>query len=347
MGLRVLYGVVGEGLGHATRSHVVLEHLRMAGHDLHIIASRKAFDYLSRFFANVTPIEGFEFTIDDNVLDRKATFTNFIRSLPAKSLANAKSFLEAIRTDRPDVVVSDFESFSYAYGKFHDLPIISIDNMQVLNRCRVEVPPPHRRDYLLAKAVVKNKLPNCHHYLVTTFFSPPVCKPRTTLFPPIVRRAIMEAQATEGDRVFQTSTTGSSLLEALKTIDASFVIYGYGVGRREDNLTFRDFSQEGFIRDLASSRAVIANSGFSLLSEALCLRKPYLALPVANQFEQVLNGHYLQKLGYGEFHPALDGDIISGFLERTGTYRKNLEAFEHDGNRGLLAKLDELLAGLN
>ena len=30
--LRVLYGVVGEGMGHATRSRVVVEHLARAGH---------------------------------------------------------------------------------------------------------------------------------------------------------------------------------------------------------------------------------------------------------------------------------------------------------------------------
>ena len=46
MGLRVLYGVNGEGMGHATRSHVVIEALLAAGHDVRVVASGAAFRYL-------------------------------------------------------------------------------------------------------------------------------------------------------------------------------------------------------------------------------------------------------------------------------------------------------------
>ena len=37
---------------------------------------------------------------------------------------------------RPEIVVSDFESFAALYGLNHRLPVVSIDNMQILNRCR-------------------------------------------------------------------------------------------------------------------------------------------------------------------------------------------------------------------
>ena len=36
--MRVLYGVVGEGMGHAIRSRVVLEHLFAQGHEVEIMA---------------------------------------------------------------------------------------------------------------------------------------------------------------------------------------------------------------------------------------------------------------------------------------------------------------------
>ena len=35
----------------------------------------------------------------------------------------------------PEVVISDFETWTYLYAKRHRLPIISIDNMQIINRC--------------------------------------------------------------------------------------------------------------------------------------------------------------------------------------------------------------------
>ncbi len=342
-----MYGVVGEGLGHATRSQVILEHLQEE-HEVQVVASRKAYNYLSGYFNDVTSIEGYEFEIDGNALDYRKTLASFFKLLPRKAIANLQSFMTACRKRQPELVISDFESFSYLYGKFNDLPVISIDNMQILNRCQIPVPAEHRKDYLLAKAVVKNKLPNCHHYLITTFFYPRVRKPNTDLFPPILRRSILEARASEKDHIFvyQTSTVGDELLPVLKEIDARFVIYGYGKERREGNLSFRGFSQQGFVADLASSRAVIANSGFSLLGEALFLGKPYLAVPVRRQFEQRLNGIYLEKLGYGECHAGLDIDVITGFLDRTPLYRENLETFEHDGNRAILARLDRLLDNL-
>ena len=53
------------------------------------------------------------------------------------------------------------------------------------------------------------------------------------------------------------------------------------------------------LQDLVGANAVIANAGFSLVSEALHLGKPYLAIPVKRQFEQVLNAYYVDKMNYG------------------------------------------------
>ena len=40
--MRILYGVVGEGMGHATRSAVVLSHLIARGHELRVVVSGRA-----------------------------------------------------------------------------------------------------------------------------------------------------------------------------------------------------------------------------------------------------------------------------------------------------------------
>ncbi len=57
----------------------------------------------------------------------------------------------------------------------------------------------------------------------------------------------------------------------------------------DENLTYRPFSEDGFIADLASARGVIAGGGFTLMGEAVYLHKPMLAVPLERQFEQVLN----------------------------------------------------------
>jgi hypothetical protein len=67
-------------------------------------------------------------------------------------------------------------------------------------------------------------------------------------------------------------------------------------------------------------------------------------VPLENQFEQILNGRYLEHEGYGMAANHVDDPAaIAAFLERVPEYQKNLERFEQDGNRLLLSALDEQL----
>jgi uncharacterized protein (TIGR00661 family) len=60
---------------------------------------------------------------------------------------------------------------------------------------------------------------------------------------------------------------------------------------------------------------VIASAGFSLISECLHLKKKMLLLPVAGQYEQIINGHYIEKLGLGISAEKLDEAILARFLK--------------------------------
>ena len=125
-------------------------------------------------------------------------------------------------------------------------------------------------------------------------------------------------------------------------------IYGMRAGLTEavqdGNLRFLPFSEDRFIADLATSRAVIAGGGFTLMGEAVFLGKPMLAVPLAGQFEQMLNARYLEREGYGMWAPDLDDPaIIPRFLERTPACSRALAGYHQDGNRALLAGVDEFL----
>ena len=48
---------------------------------------------------------------------------------------NIRAYFDLAEEFQPDVVISDFESWTYLYGKNHRLPILSIDNMQIIDRC--------------------------------------------------------------------------------------------------------------------------------------------------------------------------------------------------------------------
>jgi uncharacterized protein (TIGR00661 family) len=334
-------------MGHATRSRVILNHL-VKDHEVEIVVSGHAHSYLSKYFFNVHEIAGLRMIYEGNEVDRSRTAWDFLTRLPSMISGNFRQFIEMGERFRPDVVISDFESFAYSFGKHYGIPVVSIDNMQILNRCQheVKIPKTYEDDFAIAKAIVKSKLPGCYHYLITSFFYPPVRKQRTSLYPPILRNRILEARPTQGDHllVYQTTTTNEELLRILNQVGIPCRVYGF---RREDrigNIELRDFSEDGFIADLASCRGVLATGGYSLMGEAIYLGKPVLAVPLRKQFEQILNALYLAKLGYGEYHDRLTPEAVLRFAGRTASYAENLKRHHQEGNSKILAALDRLLS---
>ena len=354
--VRILYGVVGEGMGHAVRSRVVLDEITRH-HEVQVVVSGRAHDYLKARESDrlgVNRIWGLSIVYEDNqVRNLRTVLTNLKGALVQGGWPeNIRAWFDLTERFRPEVVISDFESWSYLYAKLQGLPVISIDNQQIIARCRLapEALEGHERDFQLTRALVAAKLPGCFHYLITTFFYPPVKKPRTTLVPPVLRGEILAARPEPGDHllVYQTSTSHGELLDVLRRCGVES--RNYGVRRelrsevREGNLRFLPFSETSFVDDLRTARGVIANGGFTLLGEALYLRRPVLSLPVARQFEQVLNGRYLALEGYGLVADEVRGSIVEEFIGRTGEFSRNLERHRQDGNQVLFGELEALLA---
>ena len=71
--MRVLYGLVGDGLGHAIRSSVVIEHLLADGHEVHLVASGRAIPYLEERFSDVTEIWGLSMVLKNNEVSKRLT----------------------------------------------------------------------------------------------------------------------------------------------------------------------------------------------------------------------------------------------------------------------------------
>ena len=87
--------------------------------------------------------------------------------------------------------------------------------------------------------------------------------------------------------VYQTSTSDTNLLDELEKVRGThFIVYGLRRSGRRGNCVLKDFSEEGFVEDLATARAVVTNGGLSLIGEAVYLGKPVYSVPVKHQFEQ-------------------------------------------------------------
>lgn len=347
--VKILYGVVGEGMGHAIRSSVVLSHLLAEGHEVEIVASGRAVDFLKKRFAAVNRIHGYFMVALENRVDRSATLWKNIFEGVQGIPRNIAAYFELIDDFEPEAVISDFESWSYLYGKTHRLPVYSIDNMQIINRCTLpdEVIAGERVNFEATRAFVKAKLPLCQHYFVTTFFRPPIRKENTTLCPPILRPEILAAERSEGEHllVYQTSEGHGQLAETLQKTGIECRVYGMRRNidseQREGNLRYRPFSESGFIEDLASAKGVIAGGGFTLMGEAVYLHKPMLSVPLGNQFEQILNARYLAHEGLGMAAvDAADLHVVAAFIERIPEFSQALSGYRQDGNEELFGALD-------
>jgi uncharacterized protein (TIGR00661 family) len=349
--MHILYGVVGEGMGHATRSALVIDHLLRAGHRVRVVVSGRAFGFLQQRFGDhprfaLDEIHGLSLAIDGLEVDLEETLWENLEQAPAGLLQNLDTYARVVSAGaEPDLVISDFESWAYLYARNHFLPVVSIDNMQVLNRCHHPAEIREDMDFLLAKLAVKLKLPGAYHYLVTSFFFPQVRKRRTSLVPPILRPEILAARREPGDRVlvYQAPAALEAWLPVLRTLPYRFVVYGLGREGSEGNLELRPFSSTGFVDDLRRARAVIAGGGFSLMSEAVHLGVPFFAVPLERQFEQELNARYLGWLGYGDWSPTPQRERLLRFLASSDEHAHALERYPRQDNSVTLACVDELI----
>ncbi len=112
--MRILYGVVGEGMGHATRSRVVIEHLLARGHEVEVVVSGRAHDMLRGLFPDrVHRITGLGMVYEHNEVQKRRTLLENARALFAAGglPGNVKAWFDLVADFEPELVISDFETW--------------------------------------------------------------------------------------------------------------------------------------------------------------------------------------------------------------------------------------------
>ncbi len=339
---RIFYSVCGEGMGHAIRSSVILEHLTKK-YDVYIFSSERAYEFLASKFDNVFEIGGFNTVYENNVVRTKKTFFKALKANPTNLKDGYNVLYKEYKRIKPNIIISDFENYSSILSKLMNIPLISLDNIHMLTQCEYDYPPNHRIDMLTAKAVTKSYILRPKRHIITSFFYPPLKHPHmTALYPPVLREEIMKLTPEEGNHVlvYQTAESSLNLMEELKKLDHEFIIYGFHKDEVDENLTYRSFNEDQIYEDMRTAKAIIVNGGFTMISEAIYLKKPIYSTPAHKNFEQILNGFYVEKLGFGETHESLDVEKIESFLNNLDKYQENLNKVEAWDNTEILKDLD-------
>ena len=338
----VFYCVCGEGMGHSIRTGVIVDRLKEK-YDIYIFTHGNAYDYLNSKFDNVYKIGGFNTVYINNKVDNVKTLVSALKRNPQNMRSSYEELYKKAKELSPDVIVTDFEIYSTYVSKLLNIPLISLDNMHIITQADISYPQNQRLEMLKAKAVIKTYVVKPKIHIITSFFYPKVRgNHHAVIYPPIIREDILKLEPTEEDHiiVYQTSKESVKLVKRLKALkDEKFIVYGFNKEEVDGNLTYKLFNEDVFYDDLASAKAVVCNGGFTFISEAITLKKPIYSVPAKGNFEQVLNGYYVQRLGYGEYHEVMSVNRLAKFLKKLPKYQKRLSTVKKYNNDGIIKEL--------
>ena len=178
--------------------------------------------------------------------------------------------------------------------------------------------------------------------VVSSFYETSDGQSDVTFVGPMLRQEVKACTPTKGEHLLVYLNNGKhqfsdALAAAMNSLGAPVVVYGTDKGGTEGNITFKPLSNETFLQDLASCRALFSTAGNQLVGEALHLGKPLLVTP-ENTVEQRANAAAVVRMGVGS-SCALQ-DIDGALLERFWNHAKTSD-FER------VTDVDGTLAAIN
>jgi uncharacterized protein (TIGR00661 family) len=355
---RIYYSMCGEGRGHAARVRAIVEELRQE-HELVLFAPEQAHHFLAPRYPEGFPgvqvrrIPGLRFHYQGSRLDLTRTLcaaTGYLWKLP-RLIGGLE---RALREERPDLVISDFEPALPRAARRCGIPFLSLNHQHFLVACDLSSLPAGLRWYARGmKLAVKAHHRGQARTIVSSFFRAPL-RPRyedVVQVGPILRREIREAERHDGEYVlsYLRASTPPQVLEALQAAPLPVRVYGLGEQPRDGKLSFHNLDERSFTEDLAGCAAVVGAAGNQTLGESLYLGKPVLALPEERHHEQLINAHFLAAMGAGQF-VTLERFVsanLAAFLHRLDEFRSRLAAHRGflDGTSAAVREIGRFLPG--
>ncbi|HSW28995.1 MAG TPA: glycosyltransferase family protein [Longimicrobiales bacterium] len=343
---RVLYGVHGTGRGHAIRALTVAR--RYPAHDFLFVSHAEGARLLRGRFAvldcpnPITQVSAHRVDILPTLWRTAATLRQGSRWMG--------EVRRAAETFKPDVAITDYEFFVPRVARELGLPCLSLDNQHAITKLRPSFPPSAFPNWLGTAIPIELLFSAADQYLVACFFEAPLRHdhPRVRWAPSLIRDEVIALRAEQGDHVvaYQGHPTSRRFIEALGSLGRPVHLYGQG-STPAGSVRMMGFREDAFLADLATCAYVVCGGGHTLISEALCLGKPVLALPVAGMFEQFLNAHYLQRNGLGDhaLMAVFSASTLRDFESRLDRFRHRVRQRDFVGNAAVFASLDDFIAG--
>jgi len=341
--VKILYGICGEGRGHASRSRILIHYLRQHGHEVRIIAGGKAYTILSKDFDSVLQIESPKVFYKGNQVRIIFTLLHTLFQTISRTPVSFLKIRHLLKKLQPDLLITDAEPIGYFAARLSKIKRISIDNPSALlyRRC-----PKKIRDYpawLFLFFALKLSLFGADKHIIYDFFDEQINDPRVLFIKPLIQFGIRRQQSTSGKHIFvyQTSPSFTVLFNSLRRFNETFIIYGFNKERTDGNLIYKRFNEDEFYHDISAAKAVIVNGGFTVISEALYLKKPIFSVPIRHQFEQLFNAQCIERMGVGISQRTFSEEDLGDFLSRLDIFSENLQKYDAGDQDNILARIEQ------
>jgi uncharacterized protein (TIGR00661 family) len=321
---RIFYSLSGEGLGHASRTLAVLDHL--GDYEVHLFTYGKAYDYLKSQVKNLHKINGVMFSYKNGAVDYAKTAVSAIDFLFNGLPANKKYILEKAKETRPDLFITDFEPSLPRVAKEAGVPLISVDNQHRFAYYDLVYTPWWMKAYgFLCGLVAKAMVPKPQRTVISTFHHKLLFpkKFNVTVTNGLIRKSLEDAKPQDGDYtlVYLRNSISDKVLKAISQIPTNFRIYGASDTplkkslESKENMKFMPLGP-GFVNDLVGCKSLISSAGNQLITEARYLKKACLVIPEPKQYEQYINAFYVDYLGFGKWCDAdeVKDPVVRDFL---------------------------------
>jgi uncharacterized protein (TIGR00661 family) len=332
--MKIAYGVMGYGRGHATRTAAVLPQL-MAEHEVRVFAGNDAYDALATQFPTTRiPCIGYQYDSSGQLSTPLTIFRNYpiVKDALFKG-AFYQQFCQELKDWGVDIIITDSEIWTTRVAKDLNVPIISFDHVGIINHCLPPFPPQQWFRGHLDRLGYKWLLPKADRTLVTSFYTALPNSDDIEVVGPIIRDEIRALSPHSGDYLLAYFNKGEHqylphVHQALTNLNVPVIVYGAGEREPCDNVTYKPLSKTQFAIDLAGSKALLSTCGNQTMGECLYLKKPVLVMP-EDCFEQNLNAFMVERMGIGRRTSlnTLSSEGIEAFLDNSFNFRAAIAAY--------------------
>jgi uncharacterized protein (TIGR00661 family) len=368
---KVLIGICGIGNGHINRQLPVIKHLLENGHDLLIFTYGEGLTYFRDNFPKhlhltVLPVADPYYVGSPEGLDFEKTARSEKNKVDFVEI-NSMAMSEAGKVfGKPDLVISDYEMVAaqYAYAKQARLLTFDQQSKYLVGKFS---PNLNGTSYLDEVERLCMFFPKADKRMAISFFKVEE-NPRNNnldveVLAPMLRPEVLAAKGQS--RSIQPSivvyVTAQQLgdqpvHEWIQTIKNAlpndfeahlFLPKRMDLPKDVGSLHFYHHGDSRFDPILFVSHGIISTAGHTLLSEAMYLEKPVLALPLP-LYEQQLNAYIMAAGGFGLCEQDLSEESLKIFFNNLDVYSDNIRKdkqwlIKEPGNAIILQKIDQML----